>query len=64
MKINFKYSGTLYDITMKFIYSSLLVASLYIAIATLFFGMEPTITTQSALAILVMNYSVEKLFSH
>ena len=45
MKINFKYNGTLYDIIIKFGYFLLLILSLYITIATLFCGMEPTPAT-------------------
>ena len=64
MKINFKYNGTLYDVIVKFGYFFLLILSLYITIATLFCGMEPTPATQRALATIVMSYSVSKLFSH
>ena len=46
MKINFKYNGTLYDVIVKFGYFFLLILSLYITIATLFCGMEPTPATQ------------------
>lgn len=64
MKINFKYNGTLYDVIVKFGYFFLLILSLYITIATLFCGMEPTPATQGALATIVMSYSASKLFSH